>query len=184
MRLSTRFDVSTTNTSPPDPGRNWMAKVVFLIQMLLTFGGRCNRYFWDIRLKILRLPNFNMFFQLKFFKSELFSCLPKVDHVIKSCKEPIDKAIIIDNHILIDIDCVGQSKEIDGCFISLLALSILSILTILSISWSFIAFEVQKPTLPRLKNLRTASDWCYPMFLSLLIYNLSLSCWFEDVLLE
>ena len=32
-----------------------------------------------------------MLFQLvltKFFKSELFSCLPKVDHVIKSCKEP------------------------------------------------------------------------------------------------
>ena len=25
----------------------------------------------------------------KFFKRELFSCLPKVDHVIKSCKEPI-----------------------------------------------------------------------------------------------
>ena len=32
-----------------------------------------------------------MLFQLvltKFFKSELFSCLPKVDYVIKSCKEP------------------------------------------------------------------------------------------------
>ena len=31
-----------------------------------------------------------MLFQLvltKFFKSELFSCLPKVDHVIKSCKD-------------------------------------------------------------------------------------------------
>ena len=31
------------------------------------------------------LPNFNMLFQLvltKFFKSELFLCLPKVDHVI------------------------------------------------------------------------------------------------------
>ena len=73
--------------------RDWIAKVVFLIQMLLTFGGRCNRYFWDIRLKILRLPNFNMLFQLvlaKFFKSELFSCLPKVDHVIKSSKEPLE----------------------------------------------------------------------------------------------
>ena len=69
-----------------------MAKVVFLIKMSPTFGGRCNRYFRDIRLKILRLPNFNMLFQLvltKFFKSELFSCLTKVDHVIKSCKEPI-----------------------------------------------------------------------------------------------
>ena len=33
-----------------------------------------------------------MLFQLvltKFFKSELFLCLPKVDHVIKSCKEPV-----------------------------------------------------------------------------------------------
>ena len=27
----------------------------------------------------------------KFFKSELFSCLPKVDHVIKSSKEPIEQ---------------------------------------------------------------------------------------------
>ena len=41
--------------------------------------------------EILRLPNFNRFFQrvlTKFFKSELFSCLLKVDHMIKSCKEP------------------------------------------------------------------------------------------------
>ena len=71
--------------------RGWVAKVVFLIQMLLTFGGRCNRYFWDIRLKILWLRNFNMLSQLvliRFFKSELFSCLPKVDHMIESCKEP------------------------------------------------------------------------------------------------
>ena len=61
-------------------------------QMLPTFGGRCNRHFWDIRLKILRLPIFNMLFPFvltKFFKSELFSRLPKVNHVIKSCKEPI-----------------------------------------------------------------------------------------------
>ena len=72
--------------------RDWKAKVVFLTQMLLTFGGRCNRYFWDMRLKMLRLPNFNMRSQLvltKFFKSELFSCLLKVDHMIKSCREPI-----------------------------------------------------------------------------------------------
>ena len=42
--------------------RDWMAKVVFLIQMFLTLGGHCNLYFWDIRLKILKLPNFNMLF--------------------------------------------------------------------------------------------------------------------------
>ena len=76
----------------------WLvSKVVFLVQILPTFGGRCNRYFRDIRLKILRLPIFNMLFQLvltKFFKVELFSCLPKVDHVIKSCKEPIGQLCI------------------------------------------------------------------------------------------
>ena len=59
--------------------RDWVAKVVFLIQMLLTFGGRYNRSFWDTRLKMLRLLNFNMLFQLvltNFFKIELLSCLP------------------------------------------------------------------------------------------------------------
>ena len=54
----------------------WLGgKVVFLIQMLLTFGRRGYRYFWDVRLTIVR---FNMLFQpvlTKFFKSEPFSCL-------------------------------------------------------------------------------------------------------------
>ena len=71
---------------------HWVAKVVFLVQILLIFGGRCNRYFRDLRLKIYRLPNFNMLFQLvqrNVFKSELFSCLLKVDHVINKCKRPI-----------------------------------------------------------------------------------------------
>ena len=81
------------------PGKcDWMAKVVFLKQMLPTFGGRCNRCFGDILLKILGLSNFNMLFQLelaKCFKSELFSCLPKVDQVIKSCKELIERPSII-----------------------------------------------------------------------------------------
>ena len=50
---------------------DYMAKVVFLKQMLPTFSGHCNRYFWDIGLKIIRLPNFDMLFQLvlaKFFQ--------------------------------------------------------------------------------------------------------------------
>ena len=41
---------------------------------------------------MLKSPGFNMLFQLVLtivFKSELFSCLPKAGHVIKSCKEPI-----------------------------------------------------------------------------------------------
>ena len=42
----------------------WVARVVFLIQILLRFGGRCTHlYFLDIRLKINRSPNFHMLFQ-------------------------------------------------------------------------------------------------------------------------
>ena len=57
---------------------DWVARVVFLIQILLFFSGWYDRHLW---LKIYRLPNFIMLFQLvltTFFKSELFLCLPKV----------------------------------------------------------------------------------------------------------
>ena len=40
-----------------------------------------------------------MLFQLvliKFFKSELFSCLPKVDHVINSCKRPVPDSLSVE----------------------------------------------------------------------------------------
>ena len=85
-----------------------MARIVFPIQILLILGGRYNDYFWDIWLKICRLPNFNMLFQLKltkFSKSELFSCLNKIDHVTNYYKRPIAKIISRDmrdnqNHIL------------------------------------------------------------------------------------
>ena len=81
-------------------------KLLLLIQiiMLPTFGGLCNRYFWDIRLKMLRLLNFKMVFQLalrKFFKSELFLCLLKVDHVIKLRKEPTGAKSFKNNPTLI-----------------------------------------------------------------------------------
>ena len=49
------------------------AKVVFLIQVLLTFGGRSG---------FLILICFFQLVLTKFFKSELFSFLAKVDHVI------------------------------------------------------------------------------------------------------
>ena len=49
------------------------AKVVFLIQVLLTFGGRSG---------FLILICFIQLVLTKFFKSELFSFLAKVDHVI------------------------------------------------------------------------------------------------------
>ena len=66
-----------------------MAKVVFLKKLPLIFGGRCNRYFWNIGWKFT-----GYLIQLvltKFFKSELFSCLPKVDHVINLCKSWVSK---------------------------------------------------------------------------------------------
>ena len=69
-----------------------MARVVFLIQTLLVFGGRSNRSFYDIRLTLHRLLNFNMLFQFlptEFSKSKLFSCFEKVDHVTSYCKRPI-----------------------------------------------------------------------------------------------
>ena len=56
---------------------------------LLIFCGRCDRNMW---LKIYRLSNFNTLYHLvllKLLKSELFSCVRKVDHVINSCKGPI-----------------------------------------------------------------------------------------------
>ena len=62
---------------------------------------------------MLRLAIFNLLFPLvltKFFKSELFSCLPKVDHVIKSCKEPI-----YENQIKINLLCnVARSEILAG----------------------------------------------------------------------
>jgi len=42
---------------------HWVARVVFLIQILI-FGGRCNRCFWDIRTRIHGLLNFNLLFKL------------------------------------------------------------------------------------------------------------------------
>ena len=62
-----------------------------LTQILLIFGGRCNHYFWDMRLRIHRLLNFNMLFQFlltKFSKSKVFSCLQRVDHVTNYCQRP------------------------------------------------------------------------------------------------
>ena len=58
--------------------------IFFFIQILITFGRPYNWFFWDIRLKIYRLPKFNMLFQFplrKFYKSKVFLCLQKVDHV-------------------------------------------------------------------------------------------------------
>ena len=49
---------------------------------------------------MLRLPDFNIVFQLeltKCFKSELFSCLPKVDHVIKVMHTASDYNLVKQN---------------------------------------------------------------------------------------
>ena len=81
--------------------RDWMANVFRLLQILLTFGGRYNRYFWDIRRKMYRLINFNMFSQLvlkKIYKSELFPFLPKVDHVLITWSTNAKKAYHFQNY--------------------------------------------------------------------------------------
>ena len=46
--------------------RDWVARVV---------GGRCDRYFWDIRPEIDRLPNLNMLFQFLLTILEKAKCL-------------------------------------------------------------------------------------------------------------
>ena len=62
---------------------DWVAKVVFLIQMLQTFDGRFNLYFWDTRLKIFMLLNFNMLFQLVLTNFAKVNCFC----VYKSCSQ-------------------------------------------------------------------------------------------------
>ena len=67
-----------------------VVRVVFLIQLLLIFSGRCNCYFWDIWLEIYRLPNFNRIFQLvllKLFKSGLFLCNIECIHRMSRCSK-------------------------------------------------------------------------------------------------
>ena len=72
---------------PLKPDR--VTKVVFLMHTSFQFSTAVAISTFEIlhkRLKIFRLPNFNILFQLvltKFFKSKLSSCLLKVDHMIK-----------------------------------------------------------------------------------------------------
>ena len=51
-----------------------VARVAFLIQILLIFGGHCSRYFSDVLLKIYKLPNFNMLFQFLLTKCSKANC--------------------------------------------------------------------------------------------------------------
>ena len=55
--------------------RDWVARVVF---SLLIFGGYCDRYFWDIRLEIDRLPNFNMLFKFLLTIFEEANCFQEI----------------------------------------------------------------------------------------------------------
>ena len=78
----------------------WLGgKSCFLIQILLIFGSHCNRYFWDMWLKIYMFLNFDVLFQLlltKFSKSEGFASLQKDDHVTNYCKRAIVVKVTID----------------------------------------------------------------------------------------
>ena len=46
----------------------------------------------------------------KFFKGELFSCLPKAVHVIKSCKEPISFHLLVASYA--DADEQRRAKPV------------------------------------------------------------------------
>ena len=69
--------------------RGWMAKVVFLIQMLPIFGGPLQSLLLRYTAENSQVANFNTALSACANKIELFSHLPKVDHVIKSCMESI-----------------------------------------------------------------------------------------------
>ena len=60
---------------------DWAARLVFPMQILLFSGALCNRFFWEIRLKIYMLPNFTMLFQpvvTKFSKANWFHVYRKL----------------------------------------------------------------------------------------------------------
>ena len=78
-------------------------KVVFLIQMFPTVGGRCNRYFWDIRLKILRLPNFNILFQLVLTKLNYFRVYWKLIRWSSHAKSPFKSVAFLLLHIALNV---------------------------------------------------------------------------------
>ena len=51
-----------------------------------------------VAIAIFELPNFNMLFQLiltKFYKKDLFSCLPKVDHVITVMQVLLKRSVLL-----------------------------------------------------------------------------------------
>ena len=57
-KISRQFENFRIYKDMSAPNRDW----VFPCQILLTSGGRCNRYFEDVRLKICRLLYFCMLF--------------------------------------------------------------------------------------------------------------------------
>ena len=70
-----------------------MAKVVFLIQMLPIFGGPLQSLLLRYTAEKSQVAQFLYAFSACANKIELFSCLPKVDQVIKSCMEPITTGV-------------------------------------------------------------------------------------------
>ena len=84
-------------------GKSFSQKVKF--SFLLISGDRCNRFFWDIRLKFYRLSNLNIlfWFLLTTFHrtNKLFLCLQKVYHVTNYCKRRIQSNFIVNISLLI-----------------------------------------------------------------------------------
>ena len=85
---------------------DWVASVFpkSCCYLLLSFGGCCNRFFWDIRLTFYRLSNFNTSVSVpaKFSTmhiNELFLCLQKVDHMTNYCKRPTQSNFVVNNSL-------------------------------------------------------------------------------------
>ena len=82
-----------------------MAKVGFLTQMLLTFGGRCNRHFWDIRLKILRLPLLICSFSLCWQKFSEVNCFRVYGKLITWSSHA--KSLLVNMHPIKDTSIIS-----------------------------------------------------------------------------
>ena len=88
------------------------------VQILLIFGDHCNRFFWDIQLKMYKLHNIYVLWVcakiiiLKLF----FWCLHKVDPVSNWCKSPISHIKTNDrNQVVADLLVYWESENLSYC---------------------------------------------------------------------
>ena len=87
-----------------------MARVVFLIQIHITFCSHCNHYFCDIQLKIYRLLNLNLcsFYKQNFPKVNYF------DYMINYWKRPtrLTKCILHDYLLIVVFNFIAHGQTL------------------------------------------------------------------------